>query len=383
MSFGAHATGHDLTWFDRWYLWRNRLLADAGFQRKAASSFLTRPFARRSARKSFDLVAGFVYSQVLLSCVRLKVFDLLFEYPRTLPEMAQALGLPQASAERLLLAAAALRLVQPCSRGRYTLGALGAPLARNPAILAMVEHHQAFYQDLADPVALLHCVGTRDFSTRISSLWAYAGSNPAKALKADQVEQYCALMTISQPLVADEVLDVYPLHAHQCLLDIGGGEGEFLMRTGARAPHLKLMLFDLPAVAQRAAVRFGGSTMASRVSTVGGNFLLDALPAGADIATLVRVVHDHDDAEAVKLLKAAHSALTPSGTLLIAEPMADTAGANAMGAAYFGFYLMAMGQGRSRSSHQLTQLLHQAGFSRVRLLPTRMPLQVSVLVAQA
>jgi demethylspheroidene O-methyltransferase len=54
-----------------------------------------------------------------------------------------------------------------------------------------------------------------------------------------------------------------------------------------------------------------------------------------------------------------------------------------MGAAYFGFYLMAMGQGRSRSSHQLTQLLHQAGFSRVRLLPTRMPLQVSVLVAQA
>ncbi len=46
----------------------------------------------------------------------------------------------------------------------------------------------------------------------------------------------------------------------------------------------------------------------------------------------------------------AHDALPPGGTLLIAEPMAGTPGAEAMGDAYFGLYLWAMGSGRPRSA---------------------------------
>jgi demethylspheroidene O-methyltransferase len=358
------------------------MLANAEFQRRASASFITRPFARRSARKAFDLVAGFVYSQVLLSCVRLKVFQSLLGQPRTATEMAKTTGLSQEAAERLLLAAVALQLVQPCSGGRYTLGVLGAPLARNAGVLAMVEHHQDFYLDLADPIALLRNVGACDFSTRISSLWTYAKSNTTQSMQSEKVAQYCTLMTASQALVANEILDAYPLQAHRCLLDIGGGEGEFLTRAAERAPHMRWMLFDLPAVIHRADYRLGESGIADRVRTFGGNFLRDPLPMGADIVTLVRVVHDHDDAEVVKLFKAIRSTLPEAGTLLIAEPMADTSGAHAMGAAYFGFYLMAMGQGRSRTSAQIKNLLHLSGFSRVRSVPTRMPLQVSLLVAQ-
>ena len=40
---------------------------------------LTRPIARRRARELFDLCAGFVYSQVLLACVRLRLFEILAE----------------------------------------------------------------------------------------------------------------------------------------------------------------------------------------------------------------------------------------------------------------------------------------------------------------
>ena len=53
-----------------------------------------------------------------------------------------------------------------------------------------------------------------------------------------------------------------------------------------------------------------------------------------------------------------------------------------MGDAYFGFYLLAMGRGRPRSAAQLTALLQQAGFGRVRELATQMPLQTGVLVAR-
>jgi len=69
-------------------------------------------------------------------------------------------------------------------------------------------------------------------------------------------------------------------------------------------------------------------------------------------------------------------------TLVLAEPMSATAGAEPMGDAYFGFYLMAMGKGRPRSPAQLGSLLRQAGFDGIRLAPTRLPLQTRVLVAR-
>jgi hypothetical protein len=65
------------------------------------------------------------------------------------------------------------------------------------------------------------------------------------------------------------------------------------------------------------------------------------------------------------------TALAPGGTLLLAEPMAGTPGAEAMADAYFGFYLLAMGRGRARRVESLFDLLRQAGFRHARLFPRR------------
>ena len=70
------------------------------------------------------------------------------------------------------------------------------------------------------------------------------------------------------------------------------------------------------------------------------------MPNGADLITLIRVIFDHDDARVRILLAAIFAALPAGGKLLIAEPMADTSDHPAMGHAYFGFYLLAMGRGR-------------------------------------
>ena len=108
----------------------------------------------------------------------------------------------------------------------------------------------------------------------------------------------------------------------------------------------------------------------------------DPLPQGADLVSLVRVVHDHDDPEALQLLRAVRRALPSGGVLLLAEPMAGTRGAEAMGDAYFGFYLLAMGQGRPRTATELRALLTQAGFTRVEVRPTRRPMFAQLLVAK-
>lgn len=380
-SLRAAASGQP-TWFvrlqDRWRSRIARLLASERFRHWAAGFPLTRPIARRRARALFDLCAGFVYSQILQACVQLRVFELLADGPRSAAELAPQLGLTLEAAERLLAAARALRLLAPASRGRYRLGELGAPLLGNRAITAMVEHHALLYADLRDPVALLRGERVR---TALGDYWPYDEAADTRGFDPGRSDAYSGLMSASQPLVARELLDAYPFERHQRLLDVGGGEGSFLASVAARVPNLKLMLFDLPPVAARARQRLAAQGLADRTSVVGGSFRTDALPSGADLVTLVRVVHDHDDDVVRALLCAVREALPPGGVLLIAEPMSDTPGAEPVGDAYFGFYLLAMGRGRPRSAERLSEMLLDAGFIAPRLLPTRMPLQTRVLCA--
>jgi demethylspheroidene O-methyltransferase len=185
----------------------------------------------------------------------------------------------------------------------------------------------------------------------------------------------------SQGLVAGDILDAYPLARHRRLLDLGGGNGTFLSAVGARWPHLELHLFDLPPVAEQARRRFECEGLAPRAEAIGGDLFRDPLPEGADICPLVRVVHDHDDGPALSILRAARQALPPGGTLLLAEPMSDTPSAEPIGDAYFGFYLWAMGSGRPRTAQELDAMLREAGFNRVKEMPTRRPLLTRLLIA--
>lgn len=367
-------------WREIWLGFRNRLIASPAFQRRAAGFFLTRPIARRRARALFDLMAGFVYSQTLAACVRLKLFEMLAGGPLTVAQLSRNMHLPEDATTLLLKAAAALDLLQALPDGRFALGQLGAALVGNPSLAAMVEHHAMLYADLADPVALLD--GTLE-SPQLKAFWAYA-QNPKPAETAPrQVRGYSALMAKSQEMVAREVLDSVSLRRYRRLLDIGGGEGVFLSAAAARYGNLDLMLFDLPAVAARAAQRFEAAGLAGRARTFGGDFFGDPLPQGADIVSLVRVLHDHDDDFALAILRHAHAALPQGGTLLLAEQMAGTRGAEPSGDAYFGFYLAAMGSGRPRTADEIAHLLRRAGFRRIRPVANNTPLVVRIILAIA
>lgn len=367
---------------DRWFDLRNRLLASPTFHRLATAFPLTRPIARRHSRALFDLCAGFVYTQVLLACVRLRLFDILAEGALPAAVLAERLALPPEGARCLLEAAVSLALVERRSGERYGLGQLGAALRGTSGLAAMIEHHALLYADLADPVALLR--GERRAATALARYWPYAGAERPAALAASEVADYSALMAATQAsFIAGGVIAAYPFGRHRCVLDIGGGEGVFLSAVARQHSHLRLILFDLPAVAERAQGRFSAQGLDARAQAVGGDFKTDALPQGADLATLVRVLHDHEDDDALAILRAARRALPRDGTLLIAEPMAATPGAEPVGAAYFGFYLTAMGRGRPRRFDEIIQLLGTVGFARAKPVRSRNPLLVQLVVAHA
>ena len=365
-------------WRDRLRDLRDALTAKPGFRSWAAGFPLTRLLARRRARELFDLCAGFVYSQVLTACVRLRLFEILEDGPQEEAALARRLDLPPEGAARLLRAAESLRLVRQRADGRWSLGELGAATVGNPGIAAMVEHHAMLYADLADPVAILR----RDRGgNALSRYWAYAGADSPGALPDERVGDYTALMAASQPMVAEEVIAAYDFRRHRALMDIGGGSGAFLAAVAGAAPELRVTLFDLPAVAEQGRARFARMGLGARADAHGGDFTADPLPTGADLISLVRVTHDHDDDVVRALLARVRAALPPGGRVIIAEPMAGTPGAEPMGEAYFGFYLLAMGSGRPRRPEELSAMLTDAGFTQPRLIATRTPLLVRVMVA--
>ncbi len=363
---------------DRWHALRNRLLASEKFQRWAAGFPFIRWIATRRATQLFDLCAGFVYSQVLYACVRLDLFEQLADGPLEAGELARRANIKPANMRRLLDAAVSLGLLQRRGARTYGLGMLGAALRGNPGVARMIEHHPMLYRDLTDPLALLR---NELPSTELGEFWAYSSSETPGDLGGERVAQYSALMAESQQFIAGDVLEAYDLGRHRTLMDVGGGEGAFLSAVAQAHPELDLMLFDLPAVAERARARLTANGFDDRATVVGGDLFSDPLPNGADVVSLVRIIHDHDDGPAVEILRAVHQALPKSGTLLLAEPMARTRGALPMGDAYFGLYLLAMGHGRPRSPEELSAMLGAAGFVGARRIRTRRPMLTQLLIA--
>ena len=373
----------DSTWMDGIHDRMDRWLTHPRLHRWALSNPLSRWFMRRRTTQIFDLMSGFVYSQVLLSCVRLNIFTIVRQAPVTLEELAARTQLSSAALQRLVLSAVSLNLLEPRSRERIGLGPLGAPIAAHEGIRAMIEHNSLLYRDMAEPTEFLR----NAWSGHMADYWPYAHADTQEQVKsadAGYVDRYSELMAASQTFVVEEVLHTVPFGDTTCVLDVGAGKGRFVAELARRHPHLQFKLFDLPQVLALARSNHAALGLQAPVQYHAGSFFQDELPLGADLVTLIRVAHDHPDDGVRTIFRKIYSALPVGGTLVLAEPMAQESGtdASASGDAYFHFYLLAMGAGRLRTPAELTRMLRDCGFVHVELLPNAMPIHTRILIAR-
>ncbi len=261
----------------------------------------------------------------------------------------------------LIQAAVALDILN-MDKDRVILGPHGAALIGQPWIMRFVEHHEFFYRDLEDPVAMLQGKGV---AHGLQSYWTYEqGGSDKKA--------YSDLMAESQIAVSQQILGAYDFSKHRNILDVGGGSGAFLRKVGQKYPQLKLNLFDLEGVVKLAPSEPGLDLHA-------GDFRADPLPKGMDLISLIRVIHDHDDDVVLSVLRNIRAACSSDTTLLIAEPFAGSLATARVTDAYFNIYFAAMGQGRTRTPQEIANIAAQAGFGRLKLWRTNMPLITGLL----
>ncbi|WP_245306303.1 acetylserotonin O-methyltransferase [Roseovarius aestuariivivens] len=353
-----------------------RLIARPDVQKIASALPFGRGMARRDGAEIFEILQGFVASQVLGTLVETGILRGLLEGAQS----AEALGfghqVPVDRMEQLLKGGVALGLLKQRRDGRFALARKGAAILGVPGLEAMIAHNREFYADMADPIALMR----GEDETRLQRFWPYVFGAGGE-IDPEVADRYSTLMAESQVLVARDTLAMLPVKGDVTVMDVGGGSGVFLSEVLRRNRRARGILFDLPEVMPQARARVAEFGLDARVTLAGGSFREDALPEGADVISLIRVLYDHDDDTVTALLRAVYDALPPGGRLIVSEPMAGGARPERAGDLYFAFYTMAMGTGRARSPERIAEMCRAAGFEQLRIPRAPRPYITSALSA--
>jgi hypothetical protein len=311
------------------------------------------------------LINGYQASAAIGALARLGVADALAGGPATGDELAARLGADAPALVRLLDSTLDLGLFTCDGDGRYRLAELGELLRSDVdgslgrlAIAVTEDWRWAAYGHLAHTLR----TGEPGFvAAHGCRLWDYLATHPEAAASFGASLERIAV-------VRDQAfLDTVDLGGVRRLVDVGGGHGGLLCNALAADPDLNGLLFDLPAVVEAARERLRDLGLAGRCETVAGDFR-DAVPPGGDVYVLSWILHDWDDATALRILGNCRSALQQSARLLVVEMVAPEPGAPAAEAfaqlvRQTDLEMLAVVGGRERSAAEYERLFTASGFT--------------------
>lgn len=190
-----------------------------------------------------------------------------------------------------------------------------------------------------------------------TSLYAHLARNPGLG------ELFQRAMDTSS--ATDALLAAYDFSADHQVVDVGGGHGSLLAAVLAGYPHLTGTLMDQPQVIESAAQELlGPAGVLDRCTLIGGSFF-EQVPQGGDVYLLSRVLHNWNDADAVRVLRTVRAAMSPDSHLLIVGLVPDPADRTAIIPAVDLMVLTILG-GHNRSRAEFTPLLAEAGLREYR-----------------
>jgi len=186
-------------------------------------------------------------------------------------------------------------------------------------------------------------------------VWHWYRENPA------QGEHFAKWMTQGSRVTGQAICKAFDFSAYPTIVDVGGGQGQFLTQILDAFPSCQGILFDQPQVV-------AGAPDVPRLKKVGGDFF-EAVPAGADLYTLKWVIHDWDIPKSVAILGNVRKAMKPGAQLMLIEALVRK-GPEADLAKWMDINMMTMTGGEERDESEYRELLDRAGFALERTIAT-------------
>jgi SAM-dependent methyltransferase len=322
-----------------------------------------------------DVMLGASRIQALYVATRLGIPDLLAHGPRTSTVLASTTGVHPGALHRLLRFLVAEGFFEMGEGGEFSLTPrsevllTSSPTGTRGYVISTATRGWQVWGNLLHSVetgqpAFERVFGQSYFAEQQESAEALARFDAALAPSAAKTGKALA------KLVAPS----------DCVADLGCGSGALLIEVLRAWPDSRGLAIDSERALALAQSRFEAAGLAGRVRTCPADFF-ESVPAGASLYVLSLILHDWDDAKALRLLRNCQAAMSPGSRLVILEQLVPEDPRESPQAAHADLGMLVMTGGKERTLNEYRQLLDRAGlrFDSVDLLGG--PRKVSVIQA--
>ncbi|HWO99064.1 MAG TPA: methyltransferase [Methylococcus sp.] len=331
------------------------------------------------------LAFGALTAQVLYVAVKLGLAHELGDGQRTTSELSQTLGVDVHSLRRVLRGLVSLGVCTEIDGDQFGLTALGQYLrADHPdsvqsRVLLNGEVHGVLWADLLATVRTGESASQRVFGT---SFYDYLARNTAAGALFDRAMTGGGWVRYR----FHPAIDAYDFGQFATIVDVGGGNGTFLVELLKRYPRPTGTVFDVPRLGEAARRTIEAADLKARCTFVGGD-AFESVPANCDAYLLSNFLIGWGDDEALVLLRNCRNAVAANGKLLLVEWIMPTGKEPKDGFRFWDTVTMDLimlaafgsGSGHVRTRSEFEALLGAAGFRRTAVIPTR----ASVYVIEA
>jgi len=310
-----------------------------------------------------SIVWGWKKAEVLFTCIKLGVFDLLVDSPKDAAHLVELSSYHQDNLTRLLRNAAALQLLDyDATTEKYSLNDISKSVAGEDGLKSVVELHlnetaKRAYGQL--PAAVRD--GTYPFKlANGAGLFDYLQQH------ADEQKSFndaMSAMATDKKYFGEGLEKVYPLTVYKKLVDVGGGYGTLLAQLLRTNPHATGIVFDMADVVEAGIGKKETeySDVKDRLDFVGGDFFT-SVPSGGDAYILKMVIHDWKDDKALLILQNIHKAMPDNAKLVVLDKVVDYADASFTYTTTMDIHMMVTTDGKERSAKEFEELYDRAGF---------------------
>jgi SAM-dependent methyltransferase len=319
-----------------------------------------------------ELMNGHWITQSIAVAAELGIADELAHGPRTAAELAAAVDADPGSLKRLLRALAMIGVFAEEPGDRFGLTPVGAFLREDtPGSLRALARMRGSDWQWRAWRELVHSVRTGETALDHvygKPLFEYLDEHPADG------ETFNRAMISHASQMHTAVVHAYEFPEHGTVVDVGAGHGTLVAAILETNPALRAVAFDTPAVIEGARKRHAGGGLAERCDFVGGDFF-ESVPRGGDVYTLSHIVHDWDDARALRILCNCREAMAGDAVLAVCE-MVIPPGPAPHFSKLLDLEMLVNTGGRERTLEEYERLYSGAGFELTRVIPTHGPVGV-------
>jgi precorrin-6B methylase 2 len=259
----------------------------------------------------FEMAAAFQKSRILLTAFELELFSALGKEHKSSAQLAEALGIDERAADRLMNALCALELLEK-NENKFS----NSPLAQkflvkdSPDFMGGLFHTNHLWDTWSTLTAAVE-KGTSVIGKKVDD-------RGEKWLTA-----FIAAMHYRAQKQAPAVVAKLDLSGVNHVLDVGGGSGAFAMAFVKAKPDIQATVFDLPNVAPITRGYIEQEGFSNNVKIQTGDYHVNPLGNGYDLVFLSAIVHSNSFEENMKLLKKCTAALNPGGQVVVQDFIMD------------------------------------------------------------